>query len=93
MNYGQSKLLSISALIVLLMLLYFPARFATTFELLGNPVVSPGVGWLGPTPRNAGACVLDVGKVNAWLCPDTSVFTEHRFGCQLWLRVFGYHDA
>jgi len=93
MSHRRSKLLSISALVVLLAILYFPVRFVATFELFGNPVVAPGVGWLGPTPRNAGACALDVGKVNSWLCPDTSVFTEHRFGCQLWLRVFGYHDA
>ncbi len=74
-------------------LLYLPVRFALTFELFGYPVNSPTAGWLGPTPRNAGACALDVGKVNSSQCSDTSVFTEHRYGCRLWLRLFGYSGA
>jgi hypothetical protein len=74
-------------------LLYFPAKFALTFEMFGNAVNSPSAGWLGPMPRNAGSCALDAGKVSSWQCADISVFTEHRYGCQLWLRVFGYIGA
>lgn len=73
--------------------LYLPARFALTFELFGNAVHSPTSGWLGPTPRNAGKCIADVGKVNNWQCSDTTVFAAHQMGCKLWLRVFGYTDA
>jgi hypothetical protein len=73
--------------------LYYPVSFAVTFELLGPAVDSPTEGWLGPTPRGAGACVVDVGKVNSWVCADTSVFTRHRYGCQKWLEFFGLSDV
>jgi len=86
----RSKYLSILGLILFIALLYLPARFALTFQLFGYPVNSPTAGWLGPTPRNAGQCALDIGKVNSWRCTDTSVFAKHHFGCQLWLRIFGY---
>ena len=71
--------------------LYYPMRFVVTFELIGPAVNSPTEGWLGPTPRDAGACV--VGKVNSWVCTDTSVFTRHRYGCKKWLKFFGYSNA
>lgn len=83
----------IVAAVVISGVLYFPTRFALTFELLGSAVHSQRTGWLGPTPRNAEACVADAGKVNVWQCTDESVFDAHRFGCQLWLRFFGYIDA
>ncbi|HET6431105.1 hypothetical protein [Dyella sp.] len=89
----QSKYLSILGPIVLVALLYFPARFALTFELFGYPVNSPSAGWLGPTPRKAGQGIEDIGKVNSWRCADTAVFAKHQFGCHLWLRVFGYSGA
>ena len=73
--------------------LYYPARFVVTFELLGPAVNSPTEGWLGPTPRDAGACVVDAGKVNSWVCTDTSVFTQHRYGCKKWLKFFGFNTA
>ena len=89
----RPKLLSICGFAVLIALLYLPARFALTFQLLGYPVHSPTAGWLGPTPRNADQCVEDVGKVNSWRCTDTSVFAKHHLGCQLWLRLLGYSGA
>jgi hypothetical protein len=89
----RSKYLSILGLAVLVALLYLLVRFTLTFQLFGYPVNSPSVGWLGPTPRNAGQCALDIGKVNSWRCADTSVFAKHHLGCQLWLRVFGYSGA
>jgi hypothetical protein len=73
--------------------LFFAAQFAVTFELLGYGVHSSEHGWLGPTPRNPGRCAVDIGKVNSWECDDISVFTQHRLGCQLWLRIFGYAEA
>ena len=87
------RIIVIASLALALGLLYFPARFALTFELFGNAVHSPTSGWLGPTPRNAGKCVIDAGKVNSWECPDTTVFAEHRMGCSMWLRTFGYNDT
>jgi hypothetical protein len=78
--------------VVVVGLVYFPVRFALTFELLGTAVRSE-TGWLGPTPRDAGACVTDVGKVNVWRCSNTEVFSRHKYGCALWLRAFGYTDA
>ena len=89
----RPKFLSLALLAVLLALLYFPIRFAFAFQVFGNAVHSKSDGWLGPTPRNAGVCAVDIGKVNEWTCTDTAVFTNHRFGCKLWLRVFGYADA
>jgi hypothetical protein len=71
---------------------YCPARFVITFELLGPAVNSPTEGWLGPTPRNAGACVVDAGKVNSWVCADKSVFRQHRYGCEQWLKLFGFSN-
>ena len=64
-------------------------KFAATFEILGLPVIRPKHGWLGPTPRGS-QCVHDIGKVNEWTCDDISVFTDHRFSCQLWLETFVY---
>lgn len=68
-------------------------RFVATFEIFGLPVYSKQAGWLGPTPRDAGDCVEDAGKVNVWRCEDTSVFASHRFGTRLWLRTFGFDNA
>ena len=78
--------------VVAIGLAYFPVRFAFTFELLGNAVRNE-TGWLGPTPRDAGGCVKDIGKVNWWECPNTEVFSRHEYGCSLWLRYFGYTDT
>ena len=86
----RKSLLLIASFLVAGALLFFPVRFAIAFELLGYAVNSPSEGWLGPTPRNASACVIDAGKVNSWTCRDTSVFAEHRLGCDIWLKVFGY---
>lgn len=85
---STSALVSVAAL-ALVAALYFPVRFAITFELFGLPVNSPTLGWLGPTPRGR-KCVADIGKVNTWQCADTSVFQTHRYGCLVWLRAFGY---
>ena len=71
---------------------YFPVRFALTFEVFGNAVRNE-TGWLGPTPRDAGGCTMDVGKVNVWQCSDIAVFSRHQYGCELWLRTFGYTDT
>jgi hypothetical protein len=73
--------------------LYYPVRFAATFELFGPAVNSPAKGWLGPTPRDSGACIIDAGKVDSWVCEDTSVFERHRYGCEKWLRFFDYEKA
>src|SRR5258707_5751202 len=81
------------AVALILGLLYLPVRFALTFELFGSAVRLPGDGWLGPTPRSAGQCVIDVGKVNLWQCSDKSVFITHYFGCRLWLRIFDYEGT
>lgn len=89
----RARLLLIAAFAVAGVLLFYPIRFAIAFELLGNPVRSSADGWLGPTPRDAGACVVDIGKINAWECEDTSLFVRHRYGCELWLRIFGYSDG
>jgi len=89
----RKKLFTPVFLLVAIALLYFPVQFALTFEIFGDAVNSSSAGWLGPTPRNAGICAVDVGKVNSWQCSDTSVFVEHHYGCQLWLRVFGYIGA
>ena len=78
--------------IAIVALAYFPVRFALTFELFGNPVRTE-TRWLGPTPRDAGACVWDVGKVNFWQCSSTEVFSDHQYGCTLWLRFFEYTDS
>jgi hypothetical protein len=83
-------LLALIAVAIIFGVLYLPVRFALTFELLGPAVNSPGDGWLGPTPRSAGQCVVDAGKVNVWKCSDKSVFVAHHFGCRLWLRFFDY---
>jgi len=83
---------SATAVVTIASGLYYPVRFAVTFELFGPAVNSPTEGWLGPTPRDAGACVVDAGKVNLWVCPDTSVFTQHR-GCQKRLKFFGFSNA
>jgi hypothetical protein len=56
-------------------------------------VHSPGDGWLGPTPRSAGQCVVDAGKVSVWQCSDKSVFIARNFGCRLWLRFFDFDDS
>jgi len=72
-------------------LAYFPVRFALAFELFGNAVRTESR-WLGPTPRDARDCVADVGKVNVWRCSSTEVFSEHEYGCTLWLRAFEYAD-
>jgi hypothetical protein len=89
----SKRTFSLAALALAFGLLYFPARFALTFQLFGNAVHSPSNGWLGPTPRDAGKCVVDAGKVNIWQCTDATVFAEHRVGCRLWLHVFGYSGA
>src|SRR5512142_1737574 len=62
--------------------------FVTTFALLGPPGRHQAHGWLGPTTRNT-HCVVDIGKVNEWTCPDRSVFDTHRFGCRVWLALNG----
>ena len=89
----KARIPALVALALALGALYFPARFALAFEFFGNAVHSPTSGWLGPTPRNAGKCVVDAGKVNVWQCADTAVFAEHRIGCRLWLSAFGYRDT
>jgi hypothetical protein len=89
----RTALIALTTLALAVGLLYFPVRFALTFELFGYAVVSPSAGWLGPTPRDAGKCVVDAGKVNVWQCQDTSVFAKHRVGCKLWLDFFGYSGA
>lgn len=89
----RNKPVILASVLAVSALLYFPVRFAVTFEIFGNAVHSRDKGWLGPTPRGSGACVVDVGKVNSWTCPDTAVFDDHRYGCQLWLRSFGYLQA
>jgi hypothetical protein len=86
----RTKLLTLVALALTVALLSYPARFALAFEIFGKPVHSPSAGWLGPTPRNAGTCIIDAGKVNSWNCQDTSVFSRYALGCKLWLKVFGY---
>jgi hypothetical protein len=91
-RYNRAKSYFVVAFLVAFGLLYLPVRFVLTFEIFGYPVNSPTAGWLGPTPRGTGQCIEDVGKVNSWKCADTSVFTEHRFGCKIWLKVFGYVD-
>ena len=68
---------------------YQVVRFAQTFELFGPAVRNSEHGWLGPTPRNADACLMDIGKVYSWECEDISIFTEHRLGCRIWLFVIG----
>jgi hypothetical protein len=86
-----SKLsLTLIVVVIIFGLLFLPVRFALTFELLGPAVHSANDGWLGPTPRSAGSCVVDAGKVDVWKCPDKSVFVAHQFGCRLWLRFFDY---
>jgi len=89
----RTTLSAITILALATGLLYFPVRFALTFELFGYAVNSPGAGWLGHAPRDSGKCVVDAGKVNVWQCQDTSVFAKHRFGCKLWLDFFGYSGA
>jgi len=89
----KAPMIVLAVLALMLGMLYYPVRFALAFELVGNAVHSPKLGWLGPTPRGAGKCAMDVGKVNSWECTDTTVFAEHRMGCRLWLRTFGYVDA
>ena len=86
---GTKFVLSSVALVLVAAALYFPVRFAMAFELFGLAVNSPVHGWLGPTPRGS-KCVADIGKVNTWQCPDTAVFQQHRYGCLVWLKVFGY---
>ena len=86
----RTKLLPAVALGIAAALLFYPVRFALAFEIFGNAVHSPIVGWLGPTPRNAGNCVVDAGKVNSWECQDTTLFQQHAAGCRLWLDAFGY---
>jgi hypothetical protein len=90
---GKGRTVVGIAVVVIAGALYFPVRFALTFELLGPAVHSSAKGWLGPTPRDAGACVVDAGKVNIWVCPDASVFAQHRYGCQTWLHLFRYGDV
>ena len=85
----RANLIGALASLLLVVLLYSPARFVGTFEVFGSAVNSPLHGWLGPTPRGS-KCVVDVGKVNSWQCPDISIFKQHKYGCRLWLRVFGY---
>lgn len=89
------KRLTVSAIVVaaIACALYSPVRFVVTFELFGPAVNSSTEGWLGPTPRDAGACVVDAGKANSWVCTDTSVFTQHRYGCKKWLKLFGFSSA
>ena len=89
----KSRYLLTFALVAAFAVLFFPVKFAMAFEIFGNPVISHEQNWLGPSPRNASSCMVDVGKVNTWVCEDTSVFAEHRYGCLLWLKVFGYSAA
>jgi hypothetical protein len=65
--------------------------FVATFQLLGAPVRDRTHGWLGPTPRDPRYqhCLIDIGKVNDWTCPDITPFQRHRIGCLLWLRLNG----
>ena len=67
---------------------YWIVMFVATFEILGYPVRSHTLGWLGPTPRDRG-CVVDIGKVHEWKCQDVAVFQQHALGCRLWLRLNG----
>ncbi|WP_111266035.1 hypothetical protein [Marilutibacter maris] len=89
----KAKFLPVAAFALAVTLFFYPIRFAIAFELLGSPVRSSEDGWLGPTPRDAGACVVDIGKINAWECEDTSLFFRHQHGCELWLWFFGYSDG
>lgn len=83
---------ALAGLLVALIPLVLIGRFVATFEIFGLPVHQANAGWLGPTPRDAGDCVVDVGKVNTWECEDISVFEAHRLGTQLWLETLGYTD-
>ncbi len=89
----RAVIFSLVLLALVSALLFVPARFALTFELFGNPVISSNGKWLGPTPRDSKACTSDVGKVNVWTCADTSIFSRHEYGCKTWLRQFGYLEA
>lgn len=83
------RLTALTVIAVFALLVYWLAVFVATFQLFGPPVRSQTHGWLGPTPRGA-RCVVDIGKVNEWTCPDHSVFERHRLGCRLWLALYGF---
>lgn len=69
-----------------ILIVWLVAGFVREFELLGLPVRDNTHGWLGPTPRSR-VCVEDIGKVNCWTCNDIAVFTRHRLGCWVWLKL------
>jgi hypothetical protein len=56
--------------------IYQITSFIVAFQMLGLPVRDDTHGWLGPTPGRTG-CVIDIGKVNYWNCPDVSLFKRH----------------
>jgi hypothetical protein len=86
----KNRILLVASLLALA-LLWYPVQFALAFDPYSD-AVRTDAGWLGPTPRDPGDCVLDMGKVNVWTCEDTTIFREHRLGCDLWLGFFDYRD-
>jgi len=86
------RILLAVSLVPVLVLGYWFAEFAATFDLFGYPVRNNQYGWLGPTPHGT-RCVSDIGKVHYWECSDISLFEQHQFGCHVWLHVFGYVGA
>ncbi|MET4728028.1 hypothetical protein ABIE09_001835 [Lysobacter enzymogenes] len=88
----HKKSLLLAAIVGAFAMLYLPARFVLAFEIFGKPVKSMTYQWLGPTPRDAEGCIVGLREINAWECEDQSVFERHAYGCELWLRFFGYAD-
>ena len=87
-----ARTLHYAGMAALVIVVYWFASFAATFELLGYPVHQRSRGWLGPTPRDH-RCVVDVGKANDWTCEDITPFQRHRLGCLIWLRLNGLKAA
>jgi len=91
LKFARARFVRYAGLVGLAIVGYWTAVFVATFQLLGAPVRDRTHGWLGPTPRDPRYhhCLIDIGKVNDWTCPDITPFQRHRIGCLLWLRLNG----
>jgi hypothetical protein len=87
-KFVRAQVVRYTGLVGLAIVGYWAIVFVATFQLLGAPVRDRTLGWLGPPPRDQ-RCLIDIGKVWEWTCPEITPFQRHRLGCLVWLRLNG----
>jgi len=87
-KFARARFVRYTGLVGLSIVVYWAIAFVATFQLFGDPVRDRTHGWLGPTPRDQ-HCLIDIGKVREWSCPEITPFQRHRLGCLVWLRLNG----